>query len=97
MKRPEPVFSMAGLMMGLGMVFLIDCRVSSGTFDASCYDRGWTFITGGGGLAVGYAIPNPAIHERRRKEMLEDLYHAPPAAPPPPPPKPPGLGGPMAF
>ena len=88
MKRPEAVFSMAGLMVGLGMVFLVDCRMSSGRFDASCYDRGLAFMMGGGGLAAGYAIPNPAIHERRRREMLEDLYHAPPAAPPPPPPKP---------
>lgn len=97
MKAPTPVFTMAGLLTGLGLVFIIDCRVSSAKFDAGCYMQGIGLATGAGGFALGYVTPNPAIDERRRREILEDLYRMPPAGAPPPPPTPPSLGGTAKF
>jgi hypothetical protein len=98
MKAPAPVFTLAGLLTALGMVYILDCRISGAKFDGGCYMQGVSLFTGAGGFALGYATPNPAIDERRRREILEDLYRMPPAGAPPPrndePPLPPDASGP---
>jgi hypothetical protein len=98
MKAPTAVFTLTGLLTGVGLVFILDCRVHADKFDAGCYMQGISLFTGAGGFAMGYATPNASIDARRRKEILEDLYRMPPAgAPPPPPPTPPALDGAAKF
>ncbi len=84
MKAPAPVFTLTGLLTALGLVYILDCRVSGTKFDGGCYMQGVSLFTGAGGFALGYVTPNPAIDARRRKEILEDVYRMPPAGSPPP-------------